>query len=123
MPLETSDFIIPIFQSISNSEPKQDGFFFAHLPSSEKGGCDSEYAHYRIGLTAYNGAETYTFHAQENPTLMASILWYYLKQWGEKLICDNVKADIIDRFDKYISFIVEDFTKGQRVINAHPYWV
>ena len=80
MPLETSDFIIPIFRSIFNNEPRQDGFFFAPLPSSDKGGRDSEYAYYRIGLTAYSGAEAYTFHSQDNPELMTSLLWYYLKQ-------------------------------------------
>lgn len=123
LPLETANLTIPIFRSRFNSEPRQDGFFAARLPSSEKEGSKSDYAYYRIGISPYDGAEIYTFHANENPQLMTSILWYYFKQWAENLTTRSVVVDIIDRFDKFISFIVEDLPKGQRVVKVHPYYL
>ena len=114
LPLETSDFTIPVFRSKFNGEPKQDGYFAAQLPTALTGGRDSEYAYYRVGLSSYDGATPYTFHANENPQLMTSIMWYFLKQWAERLVAENcIQADIIDRFEKFISFIVEDLPKGQ----------
>ena len=51
LPLETSDFTIPVFRSKFNGEPKQDGYFAAQLPTALTGGRDSEYAYYRVGLS------------------------------------------------------------------------
>lgn len=124
LPLETSEFTIPVFRSRFNGEPRQDGFFAAQLPTSETGGCDSEYAYYRVGLSNYEGATPYIFHANENPRLMTSIMWYYLKQWAKQLIDEfNIKAYIVDRFEKFISFIVEELPKGQRVVKIYPYYL
>jgi len=122
--LETSEFIIPIFRSRFNGEHRQDGYFAAKLPTSQTGGRDSEYAYYRVGLANYDGATAYSFHAHENPQLMTSIMWFYLKLWAERLVTgNNIQADIIDRFEKFISFIVEDFPKGQRVVKVSPYYL
>jgi len=124
LPLETTDFVIPVFRSQFKGEPRQDGYFAAQLPVSQDGGRDSEYAYYRVSLSAYDNAETYSFRADENPQLMTSILWLHFKQWAEQLVNERkVEADIIDRFDKFVSFIVEDLQKGQRVIKAHPYYL
>lgn len=124
LPLETSDFTIPVFRSKFNGEPKQDGYFAAQLPTALTGGRDSEYAYYRVGLSSYDGATPYTFHANENPQLMTSIMWYFLKQWAERLVAENcIQADIIDRYEKFISFIVEDLQKGQRVVKVYPYYL
>lgn len=124
LPLDTTDFVIPIFRSRFNGEPRQDGYFVAPLPVAQDGGHDSKYAHFRVSLSDYNNAESYSFRADENPQLMTSILWFYFKRWAEQLVAEQkVKADIIDRFDKFVSFVVEDLQKGQRVIKAHPYYL
>ena len=124
LPLETSDFTIPVFRSRINGEPRQDGYFAAQLPTPKEGGRDSEYAYYRVGLSNYDGATSYFFHANENPQLMTSIMWFYLKQWAARLVAEsNVQADIIDRFEKFISFIVEDLPQGQRVVKVYPYYL
>ena len=82
LPLETSDFTIPIFRSKFNGEPRQDGYFAALLPVSQGGGRNSEYAYYRVSLLEYSGAEKYSFCAEENPQLMTSIIWHHIKQWA-----------------------------------------
>jgi hypothetical protein len=124
IPLDTTDFVIPVFRSRFRGETKQDGFFAASLPITLEGGRDTDYAYYRVSLSHYNNAESYSFHADNNPQLMTSILWFYFKKWVGKLVSErNIKADIIDRFDKFVSFVVEDLPKGQRVIKAHPYYL
>ena len=116
LPLETSDFTIPIFRSKFNGEPRQDGFFAAQLPVSQVGGRDSDYVYYRVSLLKYSGAANYSFRAEENPQLMTSIMWYHLKQWTQQLITEhNIRIDIIDRFSKFLSFVVDDLPKGQRI--------
>jgi hypothetical protein len=41
-------------------------------------------------------------------------MWFYLKQWAKRLVDESsIQVDIIDRFKKFISFIVEDLPKGQ----------
>ena len=124
LPLTTSDFTIPMFRRKFNSEPREDGFFLAKLPESQELEHDSNYALYRVSLSSFDDAIAYSFHADENPQLMTSLIWVHLKQWAQRLISeDNVHAEIIDRFDKFISFVVEEFPKGQRVIRAHPYYL
>jgi hypothetical protein len=124
LPLETSEFTIPVFRSKFDGESRQDGYFVAKLPISETEKHDSEYDSYRVGLVNYDGATPYTFHAHENPRLMTSIMWFYLKQWAERLVEEhNIQVDIIDRFEKFISFIIEDLPKGQRVIKVYPYYL
>jgi hypothetical protein len=118
--LETSSFTIPVFRSKFNGEPRQDGYFAARLPVSQNEGCDSEYAYYRVSLSCYHGSGAYSFRAEKNPQLMTSIIWYHLKQWAQRLVSEKrIQADIIDHFDKFVSFIVEDLSKGQRVIRAY----
>lgn len=39
------------------------------------------------------------------------------------MIESNIQADIIDRFEKFISFVVEDLPKSQRVVKAYPYYL
>ena len=124
LPLEESNFTIPLFRSKFNGEPRQDGYFAAQLPVSQDCGHASEYAYYRVSLSAYENAETYSFCSDENPQLMTSILWVHFKQWAEQLVSERtVQADIVDRFDKFVSFVVEDLQKGQRVIKAYPYYL
>jgi len=124
LPLETSEFTIPVYRSRFNGEPRQDGYFVAQLPTAQSGGHDSKYAYYRVGLSNYDGATPYTFHADENPQLMTSIIWFHLKQWAKQLVDEfNIRVDIIDRFEKFISFIVEDLPKGQRVVKLYPYYL
>lgn len=124
LPLTTSVFTIPIFRSKFNGEPREDGYFAAQLPVSQELGRDSDYAYYRVSLSEYDGSATYTFQPEENPQLMTSIIWFHLKQWVQRLVSERkVQADIIDRFEKSISFVVEDFPKGKRVIRAYPYYL
>ena len=55
---------------------------------------------------------------------MTSIMWFYLKQWAKRLVDESsIQVDIIDRFKKFISFIVEDLPKGQRVVKVYPYYL
>ncbi|WP_332446608.1 Piwi domain-containing protein [Sphaerochaeta sp.] len=124
LPLETSYFTIPIFRKKFNGEPKQKGFFVSKLPISKDGDTDNDYENYRVGLSSFQGATPYLFHSDKNPQLMVSIIWYYLKEWSEYL-SRNTKAKIIikDTFEKFVSFIVEDFNEGQRAINVHPYYL
>lgn len=124
LPLDTRDFIIPVFRSKFNGETRQNGFFVAHLPISQDKETGQEYSCYRVGLSAYKDAEAYSFHSNDNPQLMTSILWFHLKQWAERLIRDlKIKAEIVDRYEKYVCFIVEEFKEGQRVIKAFPYYL
>jgi len=124
LPLEASNFQIPVFRSKYRGEVKQEGYFIAQLPELEKDTRGSVYKEYRIGLSNYPGSSAYSFHAQENPRLMVSIIWYHMKKWIEVLIREGkIKAQIVDRFDKFVSFIVEDFPEGQRVIRAYPYYL
>lgn len=124
LPLDASGFTIPVFRSEFNGEPRQDGYFAAQLPIHQERGRDSEYAYYRISLADYDGAEAYSFRSVENPQLMTSIMWLHIKRWAQQLVDENkAKADIVDRFDKFVSFIVEDLPKGKRVIRVHPYYL
>ena len=69
---------------------------------------------------SYDGATPYTFHANENPQLddFDNVV-FFLTQWAERLVAENcIQADIIDRYEKFISFIVEDLQKGQRVVKV-----
>lgn len=36
---------------------------------------------------------------------------------------DVIKADVIDRYEKFVSFIIEDLPEGQRVIRVFPYYL
>jgi len=124
LPLKTSEFTIPIFRSKFNGEPREDGYFAAQLPVSQELGRESEYAYYRVSLSEYDGSTAYSYRAEENPQLMTSIIWFHLKQWAQRLISEqNMQAEIIDRFEKFISFVVEDLPKGKRVIRAYPYYL
>ena len=124
LPLDTADFTIPVFRSKFNGEPREEGYFAAQLPVSQELGRDSEYAYYRICLSRYNGSTDYSFRAEENPQLMTSIIWFHFKRWAQRLIDEHkVKADIIDRFEKFVSFIVDDLPEGHRVIRAYPYYL
>lgn len=124
MSLETSEFSIQVFRSKFNSEPKQDGYFVGRLPTDRTEECEPEYASYRVGLSSYDGATPYIFHANENPQLMIAIMWFHLKHWAEHLVKERIiEAEIIDRYEKFISFIVEDFPEGQRVVKVYPYYL
>ena len=122
LPFEASDFTVSVFRRKFNSEKREDGYFVAKLPIVENN--EQEYDTYRIALDTFSDAESYTFHASENPRLMTSIIWNQFKHKIRDLVAENkVNAEIIDKYDKFISFIVEDLQEGQRVVNLSPYYL
>lgn len=124
LPFETSDFTVPVFRKKFNGEKREDGYFVAKLPISETAGDKATYDTYRVALSQFADSEAYSFRADENPRLMTSIIWYQFKCWILQLVSENkIKADVIDRYEKFVSFIVEDFSEGQRVVKVYPYYL
>jgi len=122
LPFEESDFTASVFRRKFNSEKREDGFFVAKLPVGENN--EQDYDTYRISLTAFSDAESYTFHASENPRLMTSIIWNQFKHKIRDLVTENkVNAEIVDKYYKFVSFIVEELDEGQRVVNISPYYL
>ncbi len=124
LPLETSAFTVPVFRKKFNGEKREDGYFVAKLPIAENTDEDAIYDTYRVALFKFANSEAYNFRASENPRLMTSIIWYQFKCWILQLISENVvRADVIDRYEKFVSFIVEDLPEGQRVVKVYPYYL
>jgi len=96
----------------------------AKLPTVESGNDDVDYDTYRIALTPFSQAEDYIFRAHENPRLMTSIIWYQFKSRISDLVVGNcINAEVIDRYSKFISFAVDEFPEGKRVVNLSPYYL
>lgn len=120
LPFETSDIKLSVFRRKYNGESRTDGYFVAKLPVDNSKGCDSNYDTYWISLNRFDSAEEYSFCSYENPRLMTSIIWYQFKQ---QVLAKKPKADVIDKYEKFVSFIVEDLPEGQRVVKVSPYYL
>ncbi|MDD3436560.1 MAG: Piwi domain-containing protein [Candidatus Gastranaerophilales bacterium] len=119
LPFESTDFELTLYRRKFNGEKREDGFFTGKLPPEK--GSDEDYIYYWVSLNNFDEAEEYTFCAKENPTLMCSIIWHLFK---EKVVADY-KGDfeVIDGFNKFISFVVESFPEGTRNIKVSPYYL
>jgi len=124
LPFEISDFTVPVFRRKFNGEKREAGYFVAKLPISQNTGDTATYDTYRVALSQFANSDAYSFRAHENPRLMTSIIWYLFKCRILQHVSENkIKAEVVDRYEKYVSFIVEEFPEGQRVVKAYPYYL
>ncbi len=124
LPFETSAFTMQVFRRKFNGERREDGYFIAKLPVNTLVGKDDPYSTYWIALSQFADSQPYTFCAHENPRLMTSIIWHQFRGWIHHLVSkDVIRADVIDRYEKFVSFIIEDLPEGQRVIRVFPYYL
>lgn len=122
LPFESTDFSLTIYRKRYGGEKRAEGFFVAKLPDdnrqSEK---DTEYFQYLIALSPFDGATEYQYCAKENPVLMCSIIWYLFK---EKVKSEyEGEYEIIDKYNKFVSFVVQKFQEGTRNIKVSPYYL
>ncbi|MDR1260533.1 MAG: hypothetical protein LBJ83_02350 [Oscillospiraceae bacterium] len=124
LPFETSAFVVPVFRRKFNGEKREDGYFVAKLPIFENARDNATYDTYRISLSPFEDSSPYSFQANENPRLMKSIIWYQFKYLIFQAIDENkIEADVVDKYDGFVSFVVENFPEGQRVVKASPYYL
>lgn len=120
LPFEDENISFKIYRKPYCGEPRKEGFFRAKLPIAAENIVD-KYEQYYISLSQFNNSEPYIFCINQNPILMTSIIWHLFKN---KIVSQyRGKYEIIDHFQKFVSFVAEEFEEGNRVVKVSPYYL
>jgi len=121
LPFVDDNINLMVYRKKYCGEPRKEGYFRAKLPIIASGNIGDKYDQYRISLSQFENSEPYDFYSNQNPILMTSIIWHLFKNkiaseyWG--------KYEIIDYFQKFVSFVAEEFEEGNRVVKVSPYYL
>lgn len=122
LPFESTDFSLTVYRKRYDGEKRAEGFFVSKLPiediQSEE---DTKYQQYLVALCPFDGASEYKYCAKENPVLMCSIIWHLFKEKVKREY--SGEYEIVDKYNKFVSFVVQKFQEGSRNIKVSPYYL